>query len=446
MSKLRILNGAAPESGSLQTPRIENYQGKIGFVTLGCAKNQVDSEVMIGSLATAGFECVDDVTEADIAIVNTCGFLQAAVEESIDTILDISELKQKRLRKLIVAGCMVDRYGASIKETLPEVDHFLSSQDLLKVIESAKQGYDSPLESAARPYFIYDDTLPRYLESNTHSAFVKISEGCNRPCSFCIIPYIRGKFRSRTPDSVISEINKLHSVGIVEANLVAQDLTDYGTDLKDGTSIISLLKKIENEATIPWVRLFYAYPLGVSKELLSTIKESSRIVNYLDIPLQHVSDHILKSMKRPRGKYSPKTIANFLREIQFESVGIFEYSPEAGTPAAELPEQIEPEERKRRREYLMEVQQQILSEKLPKSIGRSLRVLIEGEHPESSELFYSRSTSNGPDVDSGVIINDIDQGLRDIPLSGRFGSVQITDIAGYDLVGTLVKLDEVVEQ
>ncbi|MCB0329058.1 MAG: 30S ribosomal protein S12 methylthiotransferase RimO [Bdellovibrionales bacterium] len=482
-SKLRIVQESssvspvAPKSGDSVS---REFLGNVSVVNLGCAKNQVDSEVMLGSLQAAGFHLIDDPNEADIAVVNTCGFLQPAVEEGIDTILDLSELKGNRLRKLIVVGCMVERYGEDLKESLPEVDHFLGGNDLLKIIEAVKTGYDSPLLDGARPYFIYDDTVPRMVGAGSVSAYVKIAEGCDRPCAFCIIPKLRGDFRSRPTASIITEINDLARQGIQEVNLVAQDLTAYGADRKDsGEDMLSLLRAIDSQAEIPWVRLFYAYPLGVSKELMLVIKESERVVNYLDIPLQHASERILKFMKRPLGKYSPRNLtemmrtvapevalrttfivghpgetendveelANLLREIQFEHVGIFEYSREEGTPSHDLPDQVSEEEKKNRRSYLMEVQQEIQEEKLSKRLGlggvrgETEKVLLLGTHPESDMLLHARAAWQGPEVDGEVIINDLDESLAEAEISaGMFGEVEYTEVAGYDLVGRLQRI------
>ncbi|MCB0319895.1 MAG: 30S ribosomal protein S12 methylthiotransferase RimO, partial [Bdellovibrionales bacterium] len=491
MKKLTILNESSSSLSGKGVSAIPTgmatrgeYKGKIAFVTLGCAKNQVDSEVMMGSLIHSGYECVAQVEDADIAVVNTCGFLEGAVEEGIDTILDISELKQNRLRKLIVAGCMVERYGESLRESMPEVDHFIGTNDLLRVVSSVEDGYESPLQDGGRPYFLYDDTLPRYLQSGEISAYVKISEGCDRPCTFCIIPRIRGAMRSRTPDSVVAEIQNLASRGVREVNLVGQDLTDYGRDLgrkmrNDGEAegsvptLAELLWRIERETDIPWVRLFYAYPRGINKELLMAIQNCSRVVSYLDLPFQHVNEDLLKSMKRPLGKYAPREIARyirsevpgiafrttfivgypgeteehiseleaFLREIRFESVGIFEYSPEEGTPAGAMDNQVPSEVKRERREYLMEVQRSLVQEKLHGLIGKRSKVLIQGVHPESELLWVGRSEFQGPEVDGETIINDVH---GDIELSaqhvGAFGIVEFTEVAGYDLIGTLVEI------
>ncbi|MCI5066376.1 30S ribosomal protein S12 methylthiotransferase RimO [bacterium] len=486
-SKLHIIGDGPKDAGAVvqaESPAHEgktlvgrDYQGKVAVVNLGCAKNQVDAEVMLGALHHAGFELIDDPVEADIAVVNTCGFLQSAVEEGVDTILDLSELKSQRLRKLIVAGCMVERYGEELRESLPEVDHFLGGNDLLKVIDAAREGFDSPLRQAARPYFIYDETVPRVLSEGNSSAFVKISEGCNRPCSFCIIPRIRGTFRSRAADSIIHEVRELRAQGVREVNLVAQDLTAYGEDRKEsGEDFRTLLRRLDQETEMDWIRPYYAYPLGIHKELLQTIVESERVVNYLDIPLQHVSESILRAMKRPMGKFSPKPLvemmrtvapeialrttfivghpgeddshieelADFLRSAQFEHVGIFTYSQEEGTPSYELAGQVPEEEKEARRNYLMEVQQELQSEQLEQRVGETYSVLLDGHHPESDLLLRGRTPFQGPDVDGEVIINDIDESIT-VPqeqIRSTFGEVLITETAGYDLIGTLLNITE----
>lgn len=476
-SRLRILPGEADKSPPSVEPISQEqrpFQGKVALVNLGCAKNQVDSEVMMGALQSSGFHLVDDPEEADIAVVNTCGFLQPAVEEGVDTILDLSDLKSGRLRKLIVAGCMVERYGESLKESLPEVDHFLTGNDLLEVVRAAKDGYESPLTDGARPYFLYDDSLPRALSSGNVSAYVKISEGCDRPCAFCIIPRIRGSFRSRDAASIIREVNALSAQGVKEVNLVAQDLTAYGADNpgKDGKGnapFLALLEKLDRETRIPWIRLFYAYPLGVTPELLKTIAQSQRIVNYLDIPLQHVSESVLRSMRRPLGKCAPRPLvsmmretapevairttfivghpgeteddisdlADFLREVSFEHVGIFTYSREEGTPSHDLEKQIPEEEKARRRDYLMEIQQEVQLEKLERLLGSEQKVLLEGYHADSDLLLRGRMSWQGPEVDGEVIINELAENL-DLKSceAGTFVKVNITEVAGYDLVGT----------
>lgn len=452
------------------------YRGNAAVVTLGCAKNQVDSEVMVGVLKNSGYQMVADVSQADVAIVNTCGFLQSAVKESIDTILDVSTLKQKgRLRKLIVAGCLLGRYGDEVKTQLPEVDSFVSIDDILKVGEIADSSMQSVLDLSARPYFVYDDSSPRVVSTGPHSAYVKISEGCNRPCTFCIIPKIRGAMRSRTQASVVEEVRNLGQQGIREINLVAQDLTAYGSDLKND-GLVGLLRALDATEAVSWLRLLYAYPIGIDEELLRTIVELPRVCNYLDLPLQHVSERVLKEMKRPLGRFSPRNIVEFIRtttpeialrttfivgfpgeteqdidelegfilEGHFLNLGVFTYSREEGTPSHDMGAQISEKEKKLRRERLMVAQQKALKKRLRECIGKSFEALIDARgdtHPEGSgagkqgsALYVARTRFQAPEVDGVTLITRV-KGEKDLPL-GTIGTVQVKSVQGYDLVGT----------
>ena len=476
-----------------------NFSGRAAIVTLGCAKNHVDSEVMLGVLTKRGFEIVSDIKEADVAIVNTCGFLQSAVQESIDCILEIAELKKTgRLRKLVVAGCAVERYSdpsgknGSIQEALPEVDRFISVNQILEVAEAANisgdgtsigNGIDQVLEAAARPYFLYDDTMPRQLATKSHMAYVKVGEGCNRPCTFCIIPKIRGTMRSRTVDSVVREVHALSQMGVREVNLVAQDLTSYGLDLKkeDGTSsrqLTELLQALDASKAVDWIRLLYAYPIGIDEALLDAIRDLPRVVEYLDLPLQHASEAVLARMKRPLGRYSPRKIVElirrrapqlalrttfivgfpgetdadikeletFIREGHFASVGIFTYSPELGTPAHDLEDQVPERSKKSRRDRLMKAQQEILTSRMNALIGQQIQVLIEGSHEETELLVVGRARFQAPEVDGIVIINDAEgllggESLQMALQPGSMVTVEVTEVAGYDLIGRVVARD-----
>ena len=451
------------------------FKGRAAVITLGCAKNQVDSEVMMGVLRNNGYELVSDVTRAEVAIVNTCGFLQSAVKESVDCILEVAEHKKTgQLRTLIVAGCLVERYRNDLAQSLPEVDGFVLLDDLLKVGDVALGNSGNPklaevFNRSARPYFLYDETSPREVASTGHMAYVKVSEGCNRPCTFCIIPKIRGGMRSRKPDSLIKEIQMLGQQGIKEVNLVAQDLTSYGSDLDPKVSLESLLRQIDASAAMPWVRLLYAYPIGLTPELLRTIVELPSVVNYLDFPLQHSSEEVLKIMKRPLGKFSPRSMVelvkktapelalrttfitgfpgeteqdvldleNFIREGHFTNVGIFTYSLEEGTPSFDLPNHISEAEKNRRREHLMLAQQEVAAEKMGELVGKELRVLVEGTHEDTDLLLQARADFQAPEVDGIVIINDSDKG-EELPAFGSFARVRVTEVAGYDVLATYV--------
>ncbi len=450
------------------TPKSYPFRGRAAVVTLGCAKNQVDSELMLGALAGRGFEIVSDINRADVAVVNTCGFLQSAVKESIDCVLELSELKKSgQLRKLIVAGCAVERYKTEIQAALPEADSFLALDDLLKVAEVAGGEFENVLDSAARPYLLYDESNPRVLSTASHTAYLKIAEGCNRPCTFCIIPQIRGEFRSRSIDSLLAEVKQLAARDVKEINLVAQDLSAFGNDRK-GPNLTALLRAIDKQGLIPWVRLLYAYPIGIEKELLSAIVELPSVCEYLDLPLQHVSEALLKVMKRPLGRFSPRSIAEFIKseaptialrttfivgfpgeteqdiseleqfisEGYFSSLGVFTYSPEIGTPAAQLDKQIPAKEKKIRRERLMQAQQKVVRAQLKKLKGQVLPVLLEGVHQDTDLLLQARTRFQAPEVDGVVLINDF-AGPELKPQPGHIGQVEITGFAGYDLIGTL---------
>lgn len=449
------------------------FAGRAAIVTLGCAKNQVDSEVMIGVLRNTGFEIVNDLSHADVAVVNTCGFLESAVKESVDCVLELSELKKSgSLRRLLVAGCMVERYKGDIRKALPEVDSFIALDGLLSVGQAALGADESLrdiLNEGARPYFIYDETMPRHLASRSHTAYVKVSEGCNRPCAFCIIPQIRGAMRSRSIESITKEVQALALQGVKEFNLVAQDLTAFGTDTGKGR-LVDLLRSIDATGSAAWVRLLYAYPVGVDDELLKAIVELPSVCDYLDVPLQHASESVLKSMKRPVGRFGSRRFVEYVKatapqiklrttfivgfpgeteedvkdlealvsEGHFESVGVFTYSPEQGTDAYSMADQISEKEKRARRDRIMLAQQKVRVKRNQEYIGQELDVLVDGPHEETDLLLSARSRFQAPEVDGNVLINDVAEGLGEIS-AGHLGRVKITDVSGYDLVGTLVK-------
>jgi ribosomal protein S12 methylthiotransferase len=449
------------------------FAGRAAIVTLGCAKNQVDSEVMIGVLRNSGFEIVSDLAHADVAVVNTCGFLESAVKESVDCVLELSELRKSgSLRRLLVAGCMVERYKGDIRKALPEVDSFIALDGLLSVGQAALGADDTLrdiLHEGARPYFLYDETMPRHLASKRHTAYVKVSEGCNRPCAFCIIPQIRGAMRSRSVDSIVREVQALGAQGVREMNLVAQDLTAFGTD-NGSAKLVDLLRAIDATKSAEWVRLLYAYPVGVDDELLRAIVDLPSVCNYLDVPLQHSSEAVLKSMKRPVGRFGSRRFVEYVRatapEIKlrttfivgfpgeteedikdlealvadghFESVGVFTYSPEQGTDAYSLKGQISEKEKRARRDRIMLAQQKVRVQRNQEYIGQELEVLVDGPHEETELLLSARARFQAPEVDGNVLINDVAEGLGDVA-AGHLGRVAVTEVSGYDLVGTLVK-------
>ncbi len=501
-SSLRIITEApAPTAGACSTkpvnvirPKEEagvlaepGFAGNVLMVTLGCAKNLVDSEVMLGALRSRGFRPIDAPEQADLIVVNTCAFLQSAVEEGIDRILEMARYKETgRCRRLVVAGCMVERYRKDLEESLPEVDRFISTDELLRVADDGSTAEET-FQEARRPYFLYDESMPRLRSTQGHTAFVKISEGCDRPCSFCIIPKIRGTFRSRPVDSVAKEVRALVEDGVKEVNLVAQDLTAYGSDLlkKPGESkLVELLEELGGvRAALDrdfWVRLLYAYPIGVNERLIETIRSSPVVCNYLDLPLQHISNAVLKRMNRPLGERGTRglieqmrasapdlalrttfivgfpgeteedirSLESFVSDGHFTHVGVFTYSQEPESKAYHYEDQLPDEVKEERRRRIMEVQQNIVAKRAEGIIGRRVRVLVDSYHEDTDLLLTARAEWQAPETDGTIIVNDFAPELLGADgesfdaesVIGRFATVEITETAGYDLVGSLVEV------
>lgn len=469
------------DSGLKSKVTASDYAGSVAFVTLGCAKNTVDSEVMMGVLNQKGYVAVSDPSAADLIVVNTCAFLESAVKEGIDTILDVARYKEEgRCRRLVVAGCMVERYRSELQESLPEVDTFISTDELLRVGDEGASSFEA-FEAARRPYFLYDDAAPRVLSTGTHTAYIKIAEGCDRPCAFCIIPKIRGSFRSRPITSIVKESTNLLEQGVKEINLVAQDLTAYGTDFEGNRGIKSelpdLIKSITsaNSERDFWLRLYYAYPIGVNEELLKLIVNTPQVCNYLDLPLQHISHAVLKRMQRPLGEKGTRylidairtkapeltlrttfvvgfpgetdqdvdVLESYIREGHFTHLGVFTYSQEKEAKAFTFDGQVEDHIKDERRERLMAAQQEVLQKKLLAHVGTKQRVIFEGAHSESDLLFQARTEWQGLDADGLTIINDMGEPEDDsssIPEVeiGSFIDVEITEVAGYDLIAKVL--------
>ncbi|OVE80069.1 ribosomal protein S12 methylthiotransferase RimO [bacterium J17] len=454
----------------------------MALVTLGCSKNTVDSEIMLGSLHARGFRSVPRAEDADLIVVNTCAFLTSAVEEGIDTILEMSNLKSSgRCRKLVVAGCMVERYRKELEISLPEVDQFVSTDELLDVGKTTSTT-EACFDEARRPYFLYDESMPRLRSTADHTCYLKIAEGCDRPCSFCIIPKIRGRFRSRKPESILAEAQSLLRAGVKELNLVAQDLTAYGSDFNgrsaSSESLLHLLEQLDSLSEEDyWLRLFYAYPVGVTESLVRRIKDSKNICNYLDLPLQHISKNVLKLMRRPLGEKGTRSLIEKLSKIApevalrttfivgfpgeteedilaleefvssgfFTHIGVFTYSQEQEAVSFDFPEQVDPELAEERRARIMEAQQQVVRRRLENFVGRRMPVLVDGAHSDTDLLLSARTNWQGPEDDGEVIINDVSESLRcddgsfdAAQLVGNFGLAEITEVAGYDLVGKLI--------
>ena len=442
------------------------------FVSLGCDKNLVDTEVMLGLLAKKGHQMIDDETQADIVIVNTCCFIHDAKEESIQTILEMAQLKETAvLKKLIVTGCLAQRYKEEILEEIPEVDAVLgttSYDEIAEVIDGLFS--DSPMERADARMIMKDvDYLPetqkgRLVTTGGHFAYLKIAEGCDKHCTYCIIPKIRGNFRSVPMEELIDEAKELADQGVKELILVAQETTLYGKDIYEEKSLPRLLKALCKIQGLRWIRILYCYPEEITDELIQVIKEEPKICHYLDLPIQHASDAILKRMGRKTSKEQLISIIGKLREeipditlrttlitgfpgetdeqheelmdfvdqMEFERLGVFTYSPEEDTPAAEMPDQISEEIKQDRQAELMELQQDIVFDRNEDLIGEEMLVMIEGKVADEN-AYVGRTYRDAPNVD-GLIFVNTDEEL----VSGDFAKVKVTGAMDYDLIGELL--------
>jgi ribosomal protein S12 methylthiotransferase len=447
---------------------------KVGFISLGCPKNLVDSEVMMGHLKQSGYQITANAAEADTVVVNTCGFIDAAKKESIDAILEAARLKTEgKAKRIVVAGCLVERYRDELKAELPEVDAFIGTSqinDILSVCDPATNLRSLPVlpignQSAT---YLYDESTPRVLATPSHYAFIKIAEGCDRPCAFCFIPQMRGHFRSRRFGSIIAEAQQLAEEGVKELILVAQDSSRYGEDLGKQDALARLLLELAQTEGIEWVRVMYTYPTHISDSFLDVLAAEPKAVKYLDMPLQHASHNILKLMKRGGNRASLERLINrvrnrvpgiavrttfitgfpgeteedfaellaFVKSVEFDRVGVFTYSDEEGTPAYELPDKVDPKIAKQRQKRLMKEQGRISRRKNKSRIGQTVTVLFEGEATESELLWQGRMETQAPDIDGCVLINDVPEGLT--PTAGDIVNVEITEAHEYDLVGRIV--------
>ena len=441
---------------------------RVSLVSLGCPKNLVDAEVMLGHLPAQRFEIIVDESQADIIIVNTCSFINDAKEESIDTILEVADYKETgACRMLIVSGCLPQRYQEDLQQQLPEVDLFLGVSEGARIVEliDRQLGSDSSTLEIGAPDYLYDHTTPRVNSSPAYTSYVKIAEGCSNRCSYCIIPQLRGDLRSRSIASVVTEVRALATQGVTEINLIAQDITAYGRDRQDGATIEGLLKELVKVEEIVWIRLLYAYPDGVSDELIELIATQEKICNYLDLPLQHIDDAILKQMNRRLGEQDVRELLQrmrtripdltlrtsfivgfpgesreqfeklltFVEDGHFERVGVFRYSREEGTPAAAFPHQVPAPTKKSRLNKLMKAQARVSFAKNRALVGRVEQVLIEGYSDETDLLLKGRSARQAPDIDGQYLIT---AGHADV---GEYVSLKITDSSEYDLIGEMIE-------
>ncbi len=439
---------------------------KVGFISLGCSKNQVDAEVMLRLLADAGYTLVPDETEADIIIVNTCGFIESAKRESIENILDVAWLKENRsLRGIVVTGCMAERYRESIFAEMPEVDALLgvgSVQNIVAAVRAVDQG--------EKGYTSFEDkeTSPlggeRILTTPPYSVYMKIAEGCDNRCTYCAIPMIRGRMRSRPIEELVAEAKHLAEGGAQEINLIAQDTSRYGLDLYGRYALAELVRAITRETSIPWIRLLYCYPDKITDELIAELRDNPRLVKYMDIPIQHINDDILTSMNR-HGTSSLiretveklrrevpgitlrttaivgfpgetdaafEELCNYLKEARFDRFGAFTFSPEEDTPAAEMPNQIEEQVKQDRYDILMQTQLPISEEIQASRVGSVITVLSEG-YDRVAGTHFGRSESDAPDIDGKVYFS----APRRVA-AGKFVKVKITEALDYDLIGEVI--------
>jgi ribosomal protein S12 methylthiotransferase len=475
----------------------------VGFVSLGCPKNLVDSEVMMGLLARAGAELSPRSEDADVIVVNTCSFIESAQQESVNTILEMAGHKTAgRAKRLIVAGCLVERFRDEIQKRIPEVDAVVGTGELQNILAAAgmapvasieANNNNSPLvvlnsrpEGDARaaqgrfsrerwdeaiadlPNYLYDEETPRILATPKSTAYIKIAEGCDHPCTFCIIPQLRGQFRSRRFESVIAEAERLAQVGVREITLIGQDTTCYGEDfgLKDGLAL--LLEKLAQIEDLRWIRFLYAYPNKITGKLLETIGKHEKICSYMDVPLQHASASVLKRMKRGGGAdvflrsiakmrraipgvtlrtsfivgFPGETakefeeLCDFVREAQFDWMGTFSYSDQDGADAYSLDNKLSPSEIERRRKHLMGIQRQISKKKKKALVGQSFDLLLEGTSDETDLLMEGRTVMHAPEIDGKVFVNDYPEDEELEP--GEFYLCQITEAHDYDLVARIL--------
>src|SRR6476659_2004865 len=447
---------------------------KVGFVSLGCPKNLVDSEVMMGTLAEAGYEITNNAEDAETVVVNTCGFIESAKQESVDAILEATRLKDEgKAKRVVVAGCLVERYRDDLMNELPEVDAFIGTNEVGRILEAAdetKNFKELPLLPSGNKTatYLYDFDTPRYRATQSHTAFIKIAEGCDRPCAFCSIPSMRGSFRSRRFGSIIEEARNLAKQGVKEVVLIAQDSSRYGEDLGEVDALAALIRALGEIDELDWVRVMYAYPTHISYAFLAATAETPKAVKYLDMPLQHASRNVLKLMKRGGTRESLEKLIRrvrekvpgiairttfitgfpgetdedfeelmtFVRNCRFDNVGVFTYSDEEGTPAFDLPNKVDPKIAKQRRNRLMKEQAKISKQINKAKMGRTYKVMFEGLSQESDLLFQGRLQGQTQDIDGYILINDMPEGFE--PHVGQLYNVRITEAHEYDLIGELI--------
>lgn len=439
---------------------------RVGMISLGCPKNQVDAEIMLAKLKDKNYILTPDVGSADVVVINTCGFIEDAKKESIENILEIAQLKKEgKIKGIVVTGCLAQRYFKEMRQEFPEVDCILSVGSAGEISEAVKAAYENERlyrESAPENLKIsgkrVKTTLPFY-------SYLKIAEGCNNRCSYCIIPFIRGRYRSRPIEELVNEASLLANSGVRELILVAQDTTRYGEDLYKKSALPLLLKELCKIENLKWIRILYCYPDKVTDELIDVIASEEKVVKYIDLPIQHVSPNIVKAMNRHDSRNDLETLIaklrakipgvtirttlivgfpgeteedfvqlhDFVKEIKFDRLGVFTYSQEEGTPAAEMSNQIDEEVKKRRQEIIMETQSLISEENNNRMIGKTIDVLCEG-FDRYADCCFGRSAADAPEIDGKVFFT-----ANKRPPAGSFVKVKVTDICDYDLTGKLIE-------
>ena len=444
---------------------------KIGFVSLGCPKNLVDSEVMMGLSQQGGHALTPNPEDADVLVVNTCAFIDSAKEESVNTILELAELKKRgSCKRLVVTGCLGERYRDELKAQIPEIDVVLGTGDIPEIvgaIEGARKPRTIPLTLVRDlPTYLYDAESPRVFATPRHFAYIKVAEGCDYKCSFCIIPKLRGHYRSRPVDAIVREARALSERGVREVILISQDTTFYGRDLNQGAALPTLLRQLNEIESLEWIRLLYLYPTTITDEILDAMADCEKVCKYIDLPLQHAADEVLRRMKRPgtRAGYekllrrirhripgvSLRTtfivgfpgetdaefgqLREFVRDIGFDHVGVFTYSHEEGTTAFDFPDDVPAAVKTKRRNGLMADQKRLVRRAQKKRIGTPVKVMIDGPSPEHELVWRGRLAGQAPEIDPVVYLTEADPDLL------RAGTVLTAEIVGardYDLVARL---------
>lgn len=464
-----VKSGAKSGKTSSEAPSTATAPKTVGMLSLGCPKNLVDGEVMLGQLTEIGHQVVTRPDDADVLVVNTCAFIDSAKQESVDAILEMARHKDEgRAQRLVVTGCLTQRYDAELRQEIPEIDATLGTDQVSQIVR-AVEGEATSLEDAngggaEPPTWVYDHSAPRVLSTSPWLGYVKISEGCDYTCSFCIIPTLRGRHRSRGVEDIVAEVRDLAARGVREVVLVAQDSTRYGLDhgVRDGLAY--LLRRLGRVDGIKWIRVMYAYPQTLTDPILDVMAEEEKVVNYVDIPLQHASTSVLKRMKRPTGRghllgmierirerlpgvairtsfivgFPGETdddyarLLEFVEEARFDNLGVFTYSDEEGTASYDLADRVPASVKKRRRSRLMSLQKGLSHERNRTRVGERVEVLVEGTHEDTDLLLRGRTAGQAPEIDGQVIIND-----GAVP-AGSFVTVELTEAHPYDLVGRIV--------